>query len=226
MKYIEKTIDNEPETLKKYRDSTPGASYAGYADADQSLKKALIEEQGGVCAYCTRRISLKRNKKTGKPRVEVEHYRSQHNYPSEQLAYSNMLGVCNGDLFNSEHCDKSKKQEDLIILNPLEKRCESLVTYTSGGEIKAVHGPEEVEKDISLLSLNNQNLIEARKSAIDIALKRLSDKNKSSTWTKMLIQKEIDFWAQRNKDNKFHPYCQVAIWFWKNKQRSSRYPAR
>lgn len=61
MKYIEKKISNEPKTLKDYRDTTPNASYDGFGDTDNLLKKALLEEQGHICAYCMKRIKLGQN---------------------------------------------------------------------------------------------------------------------------------------------------------------------
>ncbi len=84
MKYIEKKIGNEPKTLKSYRDTTPEASFKGFTDTDHLLKKALLAEQGHICAYCMQRISLKLNAKH-KPRIEVEHILSQENHPYKSL---------------------------------------------------------------------------------------------------------------------------------------------
>ena len=75
MKYIQK--GKEPSTLKKYRETTPNAVYdKGYVDSGQVLKKTLLKEQGYICAYCMKRISLKRT--NNKPSIEVEHFLSQY----------------------------------------------------------------------------------------------------------------------------------------------------
>lgn len=226
MKYIEKKSLNEPYTLKRYRETTPDANYAGFSDIDQLLKEALLSEQGYTCGYCMRRISLKRNKTLHKPRIEVEHILTQKNNPERDLDFTNMLGVCNGDLSKSEHCDKSKKENNLQILNPHNKNCEQLLTYSLSGEIKSVANRKEVKEDIDLLQLNNQNLIEARKNTIDIALKFMKETNPIKQWTKVLIQKEIDAWGKRGSDNKFRPYCNIVVWFWKQQKQRNRYPAK
>ena len=61
MKYIQKNIKNEPDTLKAYR-STPNATYTGFADTRQLLKTALCKEQGYICCYCMRRIEPKQGR--------------------------------------------------------------------------------------------------------------------------------------------------------------------
>jgi len=226
MKYIEKKQSHEPATLKEYRETTPNASYKGFVDQEHKLKKALLKEQGALCAYCMRRISLKHNKALKKPRVEVEHYLPQETHPDKDLDYNNMLGVCNGDLGHGEHCDKSKKEKKLQTLNPLDKNCEKLVTYNSNGDIKAIADRKNVLSDIELLNLNDQNLIDARRNAIDLAIKRMQRAYPLNQWTKALIQKEIDGWESRGQNGKLRPYCKIVVWYWKQQKRRNRYPAK
>ena len=126
MKHIKKN-QNEPSTLKDYRTTTPNATYRGFVDTGHLLKKALLLEQGHLCAYCMGRISIKLNQ-DNKPRIEVEHYSSQNERPDLDLIYKNMLGVCNGiTQQKKEHCDKSKKYKSLRALNPLNKNVETLI---------------------------------------------------------------------------------------------------
>jgi len=126
MKYIEKSNKNEPDSLKIYRETTPNKSYSGYGSPNE-LKRALLKEQGGICAYCMSRINLKINV-NNKPQIEVEHIKSQKNYPEKSLDYENLVGVCNGNLGGIEHCDKSKKYNELKKIFPTEKKCENLIT--------------------------------------------------------------------------------------------------
>jgi len=226
MKYIEK--GKEPTTLKNYRETTDNATYKGFGDTDQLLKKALIKEQGHLCAYCMRRISLKRDtQNNNKPRIEVEHFLSQDFAPTLTLDYENLLGVCNGNLFNTKHCDKSKDESILNKLNPLKREIETLVTYNLNGEIQSLKDNPDAENDLNiLLNLNNQNLKDARKNVINIAKELMTKKYAIRVWTKALIQKEIELWKAKDKNGKFRPFCQIAIWFWEQQKKRNRYPAK
>ncbi len=239
MKYIEKKASNEPGTLKTYRETTPNASYVGFVDTGQSLKKALLEEQGHLCAYCMKRISLKRSnlgrgEQATKPMVEVEHYLSQKEFPEKDLDYTNMLGVCNGFSQGDIHCDKSRLETRLKVLNPLEKQVEKLVAYSLDGRILPAKQVEEVEHDLKLLNLNNENLKKARRDAVDIAMGQLIKQYPNKQWTKEFIQKEIETWSRTHQkvsqndevEKRFRPFCQVAIWFLKDLQKRNRYPAK
>lgn len=65
----------------------------------EAVQVSLLEEQGCLCAYCMRRISLEN--------VQIEHYLPQHpqseNYdPALTIDYRNMLAVCSGVLSEGE----------------------------------------------------------------------------------------------------------------------------
>lgn len=133
MKYIQKDIRNEPQSLKTYR-STPNATYDDCNKAD--IRLALLKEQGFICAYCMKRISDKMDKR-GNPITRIEHYTAQSTEESLRLNYLNMLGVCNGNEGNPRrllHCDQSRGNI-LLTINPCEARCETLVKFRPDGEI-------------------------------------------------------------------------------------------
>lgn len=226
MKCIKK--GKEPLTLKAYRETTENATYKGFVDKGQLLKETLLSEQGHLCAYCMRRISTKRNAQNGyKPRIEVEHFYAQEAEPTMTLIYDNMLGVCNGNLFDAEHCDKSKKKFLLKKLNPLKKEIEAIISYDLDGIVSSLKEDAEIDFDLNiLLNLNNQNLKDARKNVINIAKDLMIEKYPIKRWTKALIQKEIDLWEAKDKNGKFRPFCQIAIWFWEQQKKRNRYPAK
>ena len=58
MKHILK--NNEPTSLRIYRDSTPNATYTGFP-SKKDIQESLLDEQGHICAYCMQRISLDYN---------------------------------------------------------------------------------------------------------------------------------------------------------------------
>lgn len=224
MKYIEKKIQNEPATLKEYR-KTPNATYSGFGDKDQLLKKVLLEEQGYICAYCNGRISLDLNANK-KPKIEVEHYASQSDNPNADLDYKNMLGVCNGiTREKNEHCDKSKKKEALNVLNPINKSVEKNVTYSLKGKLLAVAENKKVKADIDLLNLNDHFLVGMRKQVMDDVLKGFIKNHPERQWTKYLFEKEIEKWQARHK-GKYRPYCMAAIWFLELLKNKKQYPEK
>jgi uncharacterized protein (TIGR02646 family) len=239
MKYIQKKPTNEPCALKTYKQTTPKPiSYNGYIDRDietgeeNVLKKALLKEQGHICAYCMKRISLKRSslsrdEKTRKAMVEVEHYLSQGEFPEKDLDYGNMLGVCNGYFRGDIHCDKCKLENRLKILNPLDKKVESWLTYSLDGSILAFKNADEVSHDLNeVLNLNCENMRLARQEAIDLARNMLKEKYPIRQWTKTIIQKEIKEWSSMDIGGKYRPFCQIVVWFWEQEKKKNRYPAK
>ncbi|NMF60418.1 retron system putative HNH endonuclease [Pseudanabaena yagii] len=225
MKYIKK--GKEPQTLTDKR-NTEGAIYEC---AQKDWQEDLLKEQGHLCAYCMRRISLDR--KSGKPSIEIEHYLSRKLYPDLSLRWENMIGVCNGDTGLETHCDKSKGKTSsegvfvkgkangevkLNILNPLEiNKSEKVITYSLSGEIFANVKDTELQNKITedldiILNLNDEKLKEYRKEAIDLAKKLLIDKYPTGNWTLKQIEREIEEWKNQ-KNCKYRPFCQAAIWF-------------
>ncbi|MCF6365978.1 MAG: TIGR02646 family protein [Bacteroidales bacterium] len=210
MKYIKK--EKEPNKLKKYRETTSDATYKGFVDTDSLLKKSLLQEQGHVCAYCMQRISLKRS--SGKPKIEVEHILSQKHYSEKSLDYNNMLAVCNGNLGGEEHCDKSKKEQELKVLSLLKKECEHLITYSTSGEIKSISNNTDVIYDIeTILNLNNQDLIDMRKNAVISILNVLKEDYPQTQWKKEHFEKKIHEYSEKNTDSKYLPFYGYIIWY-------------
>ncbi len=225
MKHIKK--GKEPQTLTNKR-NTEGAIYEC---AQKDWQEDLLKEQGHLCAYCMRRISLDR--KNGKPCIEIEHYLSRKLHPNLSLRWENMLGVCNGDAGTETHCDKSKGKRNseglfvkgkangevkLNILNPLEiNQSEKVIIYSLSGEILANAQDPDLQNKINedldiILNLNDEKLKEYRKEAIDLAKKLLIDKYPRGNWTLYQIEKEIEEWKNK-RDGKYRPFCQAAIWF-------------
>ncbi len=232
MKHTKK--HEEPQTLTDKR-NTDGSIYDG---PQKDWQDALLEEQGHICAYCMRRISLDR--KNGKPCIEIEHYLSRKLHPELSLRWENMIGVCNGDTVSEGHCDKAKGKNDykgvfiqgkangkvkLNILNPLEiNKSEKIITYSLFGEILPNVKDNELQNRIiedvdCILNLNNAKLREYRAEAIDSVKRNLMKKYPTGNWTIKQVDEEIEIWKGKDKDGKYKPFCQAAIW-WLEKKRS------
>lgn len=119
-----------------------------------------------------------------------------------------MLGVCNGNAGQPErlqHCDKKKANQPLSpLLNPLSQNMESYILYSSNGRIKS---NDEVLNDQlnEVLNLNMQNLVNVRKSKLDIAVNRLKAVNPKENWRVSDLRKELRNWTTPNKEGELEP---------------------
>lgn len=217
MKHIQK--QTPPQYFIEYK-ATPNATYEGLPK--EALRKSLIREQKGLCAYCMGRISEEWNPALSKYKTEIEHYQSQELFPESQLDYNNLLGVCNGNAGNPQahlHCDKSKTGDMVLIINPLSKRCEDLCSYHSDGRIDS--NDKDVKVDLEKkLNLNVYHLRQNRKNIIDIArlrMERRYKKRPQHDWSKTDLDSEIRFWESPDNQGYLKEYCQAAIFYLKNK---------
>ena len=97
---------NEPSLLQDYRRQ----NNATYEDMDtlvkEELRKSLVAEQFGICAYCQRKLTD----------IKIEHHcersicTGENGFPDRRLDYRNLLAVCQGR--NGQpielHCDTKK----------------------------------------------------------------------------------------------------------------------
>lgn len=228
MKYIQK--NNEPAFLNKYKIGA-NPTYAGYNDKvpnsnpiQNPIRDSLLEEQGHICAYCMNRISLKYDDKLNKPKIEIEHYRSQKRFPKLDLDYKNMLGVCNGNSGQAQHlltCDKAKSKYDVkgekghdLFVDPLVKNRIAQIEYTFEGEIFSEE--ERIDYDLNeILNLNEPELIKRRRNVYRKVKKEIrfyQDKVKGNpAKMKVFLRKEKTKW-EILKDNKLIPFGQVALY--------------
>lgn len=228
MKHI--TKNKEPLFLQKYK-TGEDTSYDGYNDKipnsdpiQRPVRDSLLDEQGYLCAYCMRRISLKRDLKLNKPKIEIEHYRSQKRFPDLDLDYKNMLGVCNGNGGKAQHlltCDKAKSQYDVkgkkgrdLFIDPLEKSRESQIEYDQEGTIFSEE--QRIDDDLNeVLNLNQSTLKEERKNLFQLEKKTIRKYKKKVMGdrpkVKIFLQKRKEDWESKT-DNKFRPLCRVPLY--------------
>jgi uncharacterized protein (TIGR02646 family) len=202
----------EPPSLTAHR-QTPYSTYNNYAAKDE-LRNALVAEQGAICCYCMGRIQPDWGF------MKVEHWRSQTNYPGEQLDYQNLLGGCKGgegqpqDL---QHCDTHKKNADLRWnpANPAH-HVETRITYTLDGTICADDGAFDDQLNI-VLNLNLPHIKNNRKSALTGLLEWWkAEKNRlHRPPPRDRIERKLE---QHTKGTgSLLPYCQVAVWWLRRK---------
>lgn len=152
------------------------------------LRAVLLTEQHHLCIYCERRVA------GGPTEPPIEHWRPLSKDPEHALNWENLYLSCPTD----DTCDDAKggrrlawSQEDDSLPWPTHLAYESLVGFTSGGEMyvrrdapltpaqrRALELAIEDQYDggrrrSSILNLNQFALVAARKSAIDSERSRL-----------------------------------------------------
>jgi uncharacterized protein (TIGR02646 family) len=156
------------------------------------ILKDLLNEQGYICAYCMRSISIEN--------ATIEHIVGQ-NYidksgnkigKQEDTNYDNMLAVCQGNFCQNEtHCDSSRSKyqtkKPILLISPLNRLQMSSIKFTQSGTIYY------------------ENIKNSRKKIIK-TIKRILVKHK---FDKKFVKKELEYWEQRNSSYK--AFCQVAI---------------
>ncbi|MBE9212682.1 hypothetical protein IQ247_08245 [Plectonema cf. radiosum LEGE 06105] len=116
-----------------------------------------------------------------------------------------------------QHCD-TKKGNTRLTINPLDnfKNCEDLIKYLSNGRIYS--DDITINNELNeVLSLNMQTLVNNRKVILDTLLEQLKNEKLKGDWTVAMLNRKIQEWSNKQKDEKYKPYCQIAIYYLKNK---------
>ena len=130
MKHINKS--SEPESFGSWKADNPDKTYALFPRKEKkTLKKKLIQEQGGICCYCEQSIILSNS--------HIEHFRPQDTYKGLSLDYNNLLCSCQKepDKETPLHCGHCKSNwfEEGLLVSPLDPSCENRFHFTDDGRI-------------------------------------------------------------------------------------------
>jgi len=136
----------------------------------KQLKQALIDEQGGLCAYTGIRIDADRS--------HIEHLIPQAHCEQGvgDVAYLNMVAcypspdeghVPFGAVFKKNW---PAPAEQHLFVSPRTLNCEARFTFSLGGVISASATDPAASKTIAKLGLDNKKLTGMRKAAIDATL--------------------------------------------------------
>jgi uncharacterized protein (TIGR02646 family) len=168
----------------------------------QDLHRSLFNEQGHVCCYCGREITLATS--------HIEHFRPQHAFESLELDYQNLHASCIREC-NPEmplHCGHHKGEwfdEDAAI-SPLDPGCEHRFSYTLDGYISTTDAADSPASTmIEKLKLDITYLKDRREET----LKGVFDDDFLLTSTEQeLIRIAIEFRAMNN--GRYTPFGQVV----------------
>lgn len=212
MKVIRK--GKAPRSLTEHRADPTGTSYESFPHK-QDLREALAAEQGYLCCYCMARI------RADERHMKIEHWASQETHPEKQLAYSNMLGACLGNMGappDAQHCDTykgSRKGPGDIKLNPTDTKSgwERAIYYSrADGRIGSTNPLHDRELDSGGLNLNVDHLKEERLAAWSGVKEALSRKHRDA-WPRAEIQRYIEAYESLDEHGRYKPYCAVVVYF-------------
>lgn len=207
MKHIIK--GTPPKELIDYKQSFDNQkNYENFREKN-SIRKALLEEQGYICAYCMCAIGYDSTK--WERDVRIEHYRSQDEFEHLQLEYDNMFAVCTcseGLAEDEQHCDFLKGNKYLHF-NPKNSAHIGTLRYSEGGILST---DQQFSDDIeNVLGLNHSYLRINRQDVL------VSQIQVSYSWIKKGVSKErvlkklMSIYSTKDKHRRFRPYCGIVI---------------
>ena len=184
-------------------------------DERQATLEALLRDQGGLCAYCTRRVDVNSG--------HVEHIIPQSEGKGgddpNSVDYRNMLAVCDG--FEGDQagltCDRARGSRPLAI-NPLDAAQVDCITYRHDGTIGSV--------DTSIcdclnktLNLNQEMLKRNRRAALDASYKLLERRGRRGpkvvvAYCKRYVEEHLARPEERQ------PYDGIVVYFMRKRIRA------
>ena len=183
------------------------------SDIKDILRKALLQEQYGLCAYCMSKIFDDHNK------TKIEHYQARNS--DNELDYSNLLAVCTGNSvdnsLNHQHCD-TKKGEQTLHINPQNPDHISMISYKTDGTIFCPAN-KEFDRDLNeVLNLNDDlgYLKNNRKNVLRKLQEKIKSKFQDKNATVVFLKKALKFYTTP-EDGRLEPYCGIIIDYLKKK---------
>lgn len=212
MKYIRKR--SCPPALRSWERSNkglPGVQYGSHGFPKADVQRALIDEQGSICAYTMIRIDPSAS--------HVEHLKPQVASHSEgrlreTFDYRNMVACYPrspkpGDgrvTFGAIH--RGSTWDAKNFLTPVTESCELRIRYHADGQARPRRSHDTAATwTIGVLNLNDARLIELRRAAIEGWGLSLTAADPLSPTA---AARTIPSLARRNVAGMFEPFC-VAI---------------
>jgi uncharacterized protein (TIGR02646 family) len=211
VKHISKS--RPPAALREWERSNgglPGAQYGSHGFPHADVKRALLKEQGSICAYTMIRIETYSS--------HIEHLKPQtvsysEGRPEETFDYCNMVacypttpkpGEANVT-FGAIHRGSTWDAHNFIT--PLNGSCEQRMRYHADGHVLPRRSNDiAADWTISVLNLDDAKLVELRRAAIEAWGLSLTAADPLSRAAASKAMTSVD----RRDDGKLEPFC-VAI---------------
>ena len=195
MKHIVKNA--EPTTFVEWKEEwRSNGIEPGWAEFDgkpmkQTVKAALIEEQGNLCCFCECRTEMHSG--------HIAHLLDRQNHPDLVLEYGNLLYSCPENPSGIPQTCGQSQGNDILPISPLNDDCETHFAYSQNGNILGKN--DGANETIRILNLNgSKQLCESRRRVYEEA-----HGNKE-----LLSPAEFDLWIsaelKRQPDGMFRPF--------------------
>lgn len=219
----------EPEGLRSLREQaavdglSPNEAYKRLNNNPQlkrKVKRALVKEQGKLCAYCMCRIPRNDVEVKITP-ITIEHFIPRDPEDGRDvgqgLDYNNLLAVCHGNRgakgtreIKDLTCDAHRGNTEFKKINPCRAETLQSIFYTLDGKIDATD--TEVKKDlVDTLNLNCSTapLVAERKAALEGLIEELGklEEEKIIPYCEEILERF------QNEENERTPYVGILIWY-------------
>ncbi len=210
MLYIEKS--QEPAELAQAK--RDGLTH--YRDLSgkpkMAVQQAILREQGELCAYCMKHISIKD--------IQIEHYIAQNPENGDYDAaltidYNNMLGVCSGNKLGRGArerltCDQHRGNAKLTV-DPRNEASVAKIKYKTDGTIYSDDADIQRDLDVILnLNCSAAYLKENRRCALDALKKDMLKNFPGKRATRAYLEKRLAFFRDAPVKTEF---AGVLIWY-------------
>lgn len=155
------------------------------------LHVALLAEQGWVCCYCGRAVSISDS--------HIEHFRPQTHYVGLALSYENMFASCiRGTTPGMPlHCGHAKSDsfDEACAISPVEPGCEARFLYTLLGAISPTHRDDKAAASMTDLLKLDIPFLRNRRAEV---LQRTFDADFLASVTEEELQRLQDAFQRRD----------------------------
>lgn len=197
------TKGDEPAALTQWKRAHPQGRYSELTHEERNcIRRACIEEQHGLCAYCCHAITLET--------AHNEHVEAKEIAPKRTLDYANIVASCN----RSKQCGKAHAHQALPLTS-LMIECESELKFYISGRVEGLS--PRAATSINVLNLgdtrdNNRALFSARKSLLDTLLydsgMEGDDLKVADTDLLTALMEEL---TQPDANNRLKPFAPVLV---------------
>lgn len=197
---------HEPKALAEHRAHGVGVTYDN-APKD-AMRRALFNEQEGLCAYCMARLTA-----ADDGAMTIEHHVAQSDDDAHALEWSNLLGVCLGGrgLPRSQQWCDARRGNKVLTLNPTDAEIEREIRYRDDGTIVAVNPANQDTLD-KLLGLNLPHHSRARQSVFDAFFEVMKRVKLHGTWTHQDFATQLAVFT-RGRDGPTRAYIGIVEWY-------------
>lgn len=217
-------VQPDPQPLQDFKNLTQNSGPDKSCNYDlfrqpelNNYKKALLEEQHFLCAYCNRNLD-EFSEEAKLYHLKIEHWYPQklckiapdYNTPNgNDVAHENMLIVCPGQNANPDftHCDSSRTDGSTLTIKPQDPayKFEEVFRYEGG---KLISQNEAIQFDVdSELNLNEDIIILRRNIVLNQFIKVLPPKH---TINKQAL---IARYSTPNRENRLKEYFTIILHF-------------